>query len=71
MKKETRDTVILLVAISLSLVCDCGLLIAEQASDIPAGFADVRPWRYVGYFGSILISLFIFRSLWKRLPKKG
>lgn len=35
MKKETRDTFILLVAISLSLVCDCGLLIAELASDIP------------------------------------
>lgn len=71
MKKETRDTVILLVVISVNLACGCGLLIAELAGDIPAGFADVRPWRYVGDIGSILISVFIFRMLWKRLPKKS
>ncbi|MGN0070392.1 MAG: hypothetical protein ACI361_00960 [Atopobiaceae bacterium] len=70
MKKETRDTVILLVVISVNLACGCGLLIAELAGDIPAGFADVRPWRYVGDICSI-ISVFIFRSLWKRLPKKS
>ena len=50
MKKETRDTFILLVAISLSRVCDCGLLIAELASDIPAGSADVHPLEICGLF---------------------
>ena len=54
----------------LELVCDCGLLIAELAQDTPLDLKMSVLWRHVGYFGSILISLFIFRSLWKRLPKK-